>query len=129
MNDCRIAKADVDGGCAFDAIKRRIHRFKTIVARRVWARLHIGLVDLNDIDTGSEKILDLRIDRRRIGESQLPAARIKIILRLLRHRIGPRHGDLGDALGMASQELDITHTDGMFALDRTDDARHRIGMA
>ena len=71
MDDRRVAEADVHGGDAVDALERPVQRRKPIFLRRTGPRLHVGLVDLDDVGPGGEQVVDLGIDRVRIGERRL----------------------------------------------------------
>ena len=63
MYELGVAEANMKTGLALHALQRSIDGFDTIVSSGIRARLHIWLVKLNHICTGSKKVLNFRIDR------------------------------------------------------------------
>ena len=72
---------------------------------------------------------DLGVDGGGVGERALRVVLVVVVLGLLGHRERARHGDLGPAVGVGLQELEVAHLHRVLALDRPDDARHRVGVA
>jgi hypothetical protein len=119
----------MDCGWPVDSVKRSIERLETISARLFRPRLHIGLINLNDIGSGCEQILDLGVHCRRIVECHLLIVFVEIVLRLLRHREWTWHRHFDHAVRVGAQEFHIFHLDGMPTAYLSCDARYRIGMA
>ena len=88
-----------------------------------WPRLHIGLIDLNDIRAAREQILDLLVDRYGIIQRHRFFACVEVILRLLGHGVGPGHGRLNHTVGVLSQELDVSYLDRLLSTDLSNHAR------
>ena len=91
--------------------------------------LHVRLVDLDDVGACREEVGDLVVDGARIRQSELGVRFVEVVLGLLRHRERARDGHLDRLRGVRAQELDVAHLHGVPALDRADDARHRVGVA
>src|SRR5688572_8343253 len=49
VDERRVAEADVDRRGAGHALQRPVQRLETVVARLIGPRLHVGLVDLDDV--------------------------------------------------------------------------------
>ena len=109
MDDRRIAEADVHGGGAGDALERAVEHLDAERLGLLGARLHIGLVDLHDVGTGCEQVLDFGVDGRGIVESQRHLVLVVVVLRLLAHGEGAGHGDLDRPVGVGAQELHVAH--------------------
>ena len=129
VDQSRIAEADVQRGPALDPVERGPQRIEAVGAGLLGPRLHVGLVDLDEIGAGREQILDLGIDRDRIIMGHLGLVVVKIVLRLLGHGERARHGDLDLPVGILAQEFDVAGLDRVPPHDRADHPRHRIGLA
>jgi hypothetical protein len=129
MNDGGIAEADMHRCHAFDTVERRVERLEPVLARLLWPRLHVGLVDLHDVGAGRKQVPDLGVDRGGVVERHLLFVLVEIVLRLLRHGEGTGHRDLDGAVGVGAEELHVVHFDRMPAAHLAGDPRHRIGMA
>ena len=57
MDDRRIAEADMRGRHAVHALERPVQRGEPIVLGWPRPRLHIGLVDMDNVGAGREQIL------------------------------------------------------------------------
>ena len=57
MDDRGVAEADVYRRRPAHAFERTIECSEAIVCRRLWPRLHIGFVDLDDVGAGGKKVL------------------------------------------------------------------------
>src|SRR5688572_16218290 len=130
MNDRGVAEADVHGDRATHAFERTVECLEAVSARLFRPRLHVGLVELHDVGAVREQIANFLVHRCRIVERrQLAAAVVVFDLRLLRHRERTGHRDFRQALRVPLQEQKIIDLHRMLAANRTDDSRHRIGMA
>ena len=130
VDDRGIAEADVHRRRALDAFERAIERLEAELPRLLGPRLHVRLVDLDDVRAGGEQIADLGIERDRVIHGrQLAAAAVVVDLRLLRHRERPGHGHLHRLRRVPAQEIEVAHADRVTAADRADDPRHRRRMA
>ncbi len=109
VDDRGIAEADVQRGRAGDAVERALDRGDAEFARLVGPGLHVGLVDLHDVGAGGEEILDLLVDRGGVVERHRGLALVEIVLRLLRHGEGARHGDLDRLVGAGFEEFQVAH--------------------
>ena len=129
VDDRGVAEADVQRDRAGDAFERAVDRLQAVLPRLLRPRLHVGLVDLDDVGAGGEQVLDLGVDGGGVVERHLLLARVEIVLRLLRHGEGPGHGDLHHAVGVGLEELEVAYLDGVLAADLAGDARHRVRVA
>jgi hypothetical protein len=66
-----VAEADVDGGRAGVAVERGGERLAAVLARLLGPRLHVRLVDLDDVGAGREQVADLGVDRGGVVEREL----------------------------------------------------------
>ena len=129
MDDRGVAEAYVDRRRACHALECAIERFEPELPRLLGPRLHVGLVDLDDVGARRKEVADLGVERRCIVDRrEMPAAAVVVDLGLLRHRERPRHGDLDGLRRMAPQEFEIPHADWVPPADRPDDARYRHRM-
>src|ERR1700674_2968420 len=71
MNDRRIAEADVYHSRSTDSVERTVQYLYAVLLRLRRARLHVGLVDLDNIGARSEQVLDLLVDRRCVVHGEL----------------------------------------------------------
>jgi hypothetical protein len=92
-------------------------------------RLHIGFIDLYDVGTGREQVLDLGVHRSSIVKHHLLLVFVEIVLRLLGHSEWSGHSDLDRAVSVGAQELNVAHFNRLFAADLADNARHWVWMA
>src|SRR5688572_2177077 len=130
VDERRIAEADVDRRGAGHALERPVQRLETVLARLVGPRLHVGLVDLDDVRARREEVADLAVERRGVvRRRELAAAAVVVDLRLLRHREGSRDRDLDGPRRVAAQELQVAHADRVAPADRSRHARHRDRVA
>src|SRR3954453_6636370 len=129
VDDRRVPEADVHGGGAGVAVERGGERLAAVLARLLGARLHVGLVDLDDVGAGREQVADLGVDRGGVVERELGLALVVVVLRLLGHRERPRHGHLGPAVGVRLEELEVAELDGVPALDLPHHSRDRVRVA
>ena len=60
VDDRGVAEADVHDGRADHAVERPVERLQPELPGRLRARLHVRLVDLDDVGAGREQVLDLR---------------------------------------------------------------------
>jgi len=84
---------------------------------------------LHDVSAGGEKIIDLLIDRCRNVHDPGFDVRVVIILRLLRDGEWARKRNFDLAVGVGSQELQISHLDRASATDWPNDPGDRVGMS
>src|SRR5262249_55933696 len=91
--------------------------------------LHVGLIDLYDIGTGGEKVLDLLVDGDSVVHGRFGRAGIEVVLGLLAHgeRAGHRHFHL--PISVALEEFQVADLDRPHAAYRPDDPRHWIGVS
>ena len=120
-----IAEAEMDRDGAADAGERPVERIEPVGARLVGKLLHPRLVDLDDVGTRREQVLDLGIDG--VGEIHRHRGRVAVmvVLGLAAHGERPRHRRLDLAVGVGAQQRDVAHLDRVAPPDLADDARHR----
>jgi len=75
----------MDRRCAGHVGDRGVESLRAELARLLGPRLHIGLVDLRDIGTGGEQVLNLGVDRGGIVRRHLAfiLVLVEVILRQL----------------------------------------------
>ena len=95
-------------------------------AGRLGPRLHVGLVDLDDVDAGREQVQDLRPDGLRVRHAERRRVAVVVVLGLLGHRERPRHRHLRRAARVRLEELCVADLHRMAPGDRADDARDRV---
>ena len=118
VNRVGVAEAEMQRGLAVHALQRPVDRLHRIGARRLGPGLHIGLIELHDVGAGGEEVLDLLVDRLRIGHREAFVVRVIGVFRLLGHGEGAGHRDLDRAIRVGPQELDVLHLDRALAPDR-----------
>jgi hypothetical protein len=101
-----------------------IDRGDGIVACLVRLCLQIRLIELDHIGAGCLQVLSLGVHGFGIGHRERGLVPVVLVLGLLRHGERPRERDLDAPVGVAAQELDVAHLDGVTPADRTHDARH-----
>ena len=129
VDDVRVAEAGVEDRLALDPLERAVDRLDRVLARGLWPRLEVRLVDLHDVGTGCLEIPELRVDGLRVREREAPLVRVVVVLSLLGHREGSRNGDLDTPVRDRAQELDVADLDRSRAPDRADDARDGVLVA
>ena len=100
VDDRGVPEADVHGGGARDAVERGVQRGEAVLAGGVGPRLHVGLVDLDQVGTGCVQVPDLGVDRRGVPQGGRGQVGVVVVLGLLRHRERTRDGHLDDVVGM-----------------------------
>ena len=129
MDDRRVAEADVDGRRAPDALQGAVERPQAVLPRLLGPRLHVRLVDLDDVGARGEEVADLLVHGDGVVHRRRLVARIVVVLRLLAHRERPRHGHLDRLRRVGAKEPDVVDLDGVPAPHRPHDARDRVRMA
>src|SRR5437016_8288554 len=86
VNEGRIAEAEMNRRRTGDALQRSIERLQAVFSGSVEARLHVRLIDLNDVGAGVEEVTNLLVHRSCVGQSRRFFARIGVVLGLARHR-------------------------------------------
>ena len=124
LDERRVSEADVHRRGAGHPVQRAIERGHAVLPRLVRLRLHVRLVELDDVSARLEQVLHLRVDRGGIVERHVGLARIEFVLRLLGHRERPGNRDLDRARGVRPQEANVARFDGMPSADAAHDARH-----
>ena len=93
------------------------------------ARLHIRLIDLHHISTGSEQILDFLIDCRRIIHREFDLVLVEVVLCLLCHCESAGHSYFDFALSILAQEREISDLYRISSANLAHHPRNRIGMS
>ena len=114
----------MQGGRAAHAGQRAIDGLDAVAPSGFGARLQPRLVELHDVGTGREEIVDLLVDGLGVGEREALLVAIVLVDRLLRHRERARQRDLDRLARVRAQELDVANLDRPAALDRPGDDRH-----
>src|SRR5829696_6791983 len=104
VDDRGVPEADVDGGRTGDAVERGVERREAVLAGRLGPRLHVRLVDLDQVGTGRVQVLDLGVDRGGVRQRRRLEVGIVVVLRLLRHGERARHGHLDRVVGVRPSE-------------------------
>ena len=112
VDDRRVAEADVDARRARHALQRAVERREAVLPRLFRPRLHVGLVDLHHVGASGKQVLDLLVHRLGVVHRRVLVALVEVVLRLLRHREGAGHGDLGLARRVRLEELHVPNADG-----------------
>ncbi len=107
----------------------RLRAFRPYLPRLFRPRLHVGLVDLNDVGARGKEILDFRVDGGRVVDGRFLVRPVELVLRLLSHRERPRYGDLDLPCRVRPEKPHIADGDRVPAPDLSDDPRNGIGMA
>ena len=110
------------------AVERAFDRLAAELPRGIRTCLHVRLVELDIVGSGREHVLHFLVDCRGIGHREGLGILVVVVLGLLAHREGAGHGDLDRLVGVPAQKLDVADLHRMSAGNRTDDARHGIGM-
>ena len=100
MDDRGVPEADVDGGRTGDAVERGVERREAVLAGRLGPRLHVRLIDLDQVGTGRVQVLDLGVDRGGVRHRRRLEVGIVVVLRLLRHGERAGHGHLDRVVGV-----------------------------
>ena len=112
------------------AFERAVERAQAVGAGVVRPRLHVRLVDLDDVGAGGEEVADLAVHGLRvIHRRELAAAAVVLDLRLLGHRERTGHGHLDGAVGVPAQEQQVVDLAPDGGAGSADDARHGVRMA
>src|SRR5262245_51411663 len=99
----------MDGSRTSDSIEGAIQRSQTVAPRFLGTRLHVGLVDLNDVRAGRKEILNFFIHCGGIVYREFFFILIEVVLSLLRHRIGAGDSDLDHSICITAKELDVAY--------------------
>ena len=83
VDDRGVAEADVHSCCALDPVERPLERRDAVVPGLLRPRLHVRLVDLDDIRPRGEQVGDLVVDGAGIDQRQLALVVVEVVLRLL----------------------------------------------
>src|SRR5438094_58232 len=128
MDQCRITEAKVNGGRPTNSIERAIQRGKAITSCLLRSRLHVRLVDLNDVRAGHKEIFYLCVDRSGVIHRKFFFVLVVVVLSLLRHRVWTGHGDSDSSIRVGAEKFHIAYFDRMLPANLSDNARHRIRM-
>ncbi len=83
VNDGGIAETNVDRGWPFHAVQCGVECLEAEFARLLRPRLHVGLVNLNNVGAGGEQIFDLGVYCVGVVQRHLFFVLVEIVLRLL----------------------------------------------
>ena len=119
----------MQGGLAGDAVERAIDHLDAVLARLVGARLHVRLVDLDDVGAGAKEVLDFLIQRGCVAHRHRFLILVEIVLRLLRHGEGAGDGDFDLVGRIGAQKRHVAHFDGVLSPDRPGNAGNRARLA
>ena len=129
VDDRRVAEADMERRRARDAVRGAADDVEAVLARRLGPRLHVRLVELDDVGAGREEIEDLRAHGVRVGQPEIARRAVEVVLGLLGHGERARDRHLRPPARVRAQELQVADLDGVAPRDGPDDPRHRVGMA
>ena len=107
VDDVGVAEAGVQHRLALDSLERAVDGLDRVPPGRLGTSLQVRLVDLDDVGAGRLQVSELLVDGLRVREREAALVAVVIVLRLLRHRERPGHGDLDPAVGERTEELDV----------------------
>ncbi len=84
---------------------------------------------MHDVRTGGEQIADFLVHRRGVIHGRLFLGLVVLVLRLLAHREGTRHGHLDRLLRVCTQKLQILDLYRVLPANLSDDARDGVGVS
>ncbi len=128
MDHGGIAKTNVHGGGARDALQSAVQGLDAVLTGLFWTGLHIRFIHLNHVCAIGKQLQNFCIQGHGIVHGRLLFSGVKIVLCLLQHGERARHRDLDLALGMGLEEEQVLQLDGPGAPYLAHNAGHRVGV-